>query len=185
MPWEARGQPIDAVHLLLTALALTEAGSQLIVADAITYVPPDGQRFHLLVSETTLYTNIGAGGSHALHNDFQRNDVHANTSSAIGGIPGRDNLQLCIANVDGSPAKGEVMSRIPMAFATVKHHPEFEKAGLNAGGGPKVRAGCPSGSDLKTQQLGRRNVTVAGPILTYVFVTSAEDIKGNGLVPCH
>ena len=119
----------------------------------------------------------GAAGVY-MYPQFQHNDVHANTSPAIGGIFGRENLQLCIANVDGSPAKDEIMQQIHTAFATVKQHPEFEKAGLSAGGGPKIRAGCPSASDLKTEQAGKRTVAVAGPILTYVFITSAEELKG-------
>jgi hypothetical protein len=45
-------EAIDAVQQILTALNLDMAGANLIVADATTYVPPDDQRFHVLVSET-------------------------------------------------------------------------------------------------------------------------------------
>jgi hypothetical protein len=45
-------EAIDAVQQILLALNLDMAGTNLVVADATTYVPPADQRFHVLVSET-------------------------------------------------------------------------------------------------------------------------------------
>lgn len=106
-----------------------------------------------------------------------RSYTYAN--DGIGGVASRTNLQICIANHNGAPVTGEVMSKIRTAFAKVKQHPDFERAGLNRGGGPQIRAGCPSASTLNTEKWGRNTVTTPGPIHTYVFIASAQDLQGT------
>ncbi len=108
---------------------------------------------------------------------FSNNLVQAHETPAIGGIPGRMNLQICIANTDGSAVKGELMSQIQTTMQDLKKHPQFEAAGLNSGGGAKIRAGCPSKAALAGNEMKPQRVSVAGPILTYVFIVSEEQLS--------
>jgi len=105
--------------------------------------------------------------------------AHAHNDHASNGF-NRPNLQLCVALQGGGQVTGEVMSKVQTAFVRVKQHRDFAAAGLNRGDGPKIRAGCPSASTLKTEQWGRNTVATPGDIHTYVFLASEQDLAGVG-----
>lgn len=105
---------------------------------------------------------------------FFRNSSVA--AQSLGGPLGRPRLEVCVQNMDGTVVEPEVMDKITTAFKEVKKHRDFEAAGLNAGGGPKLKAGCPSGPTLKENKA--RKVTKPSPEFTFIFIASEEDLKG-------
>jgi hypothetical protein len=56
----------------------------------------------------------------------------------------RPNLELCVENLDGTPASQRALGKITAAFNQVKLHPSFHDAQLDRGTGPAIVAGCPS-----------------------------------------
>ena len=104
--------------------------------------------------------------------------AHA-AGGGIAGVEERADLQICVARPDGSNPGGEAMSKLRRALSDVQAHPQFKPAGLDANGGPKLVAGCPSPSTLHTKEWGGRRVSRPGAFHAYVFLASEEDLGDN------
>lgn len=101
--------------------------------------------------------------------------THSNASAHPGGPPGRTRLEICVQNVDGSTVLSTVMDKITTAFKEVKKHRDFEAAGLNAGGGPKFKIGCPSGPTIKENKA--HKVTKHSAEFTFIFIASEAELQ--------
>lgn len=102
----------------------------------------------------------------------------AGTQDGIGNVPERTNLQLCVQGFDGTAVPPNIIGKITAALAKVKNHPDFERAGLNRGGGPTVLRGCPDGPSIKSARRGPNVITKPSPIFTFVFIASQEELQG-------
>ncbi len=95
----------------------------------------------------------------------------------------RANLQLCIENLDGTPASKKAMGKIMAAFKKVQAHRHFKDAQLDRGGGPTIVAGCPSEATIKSERwagfkLGAPNLrTEPSEISTFVFIVPQEEAQ--------
>jgi hypothetical protein len=95
----------------------------------------------------------------------------------------RANLQLCIENLDRTPASNKAMGKIMAAFKRVQAHRHFKDAQLDRGGGPTIMAGCPSEATIKSKQwagfkFGAPNLrTEPSNISTFVFIVSQEEAQ--------
>lgn len=102
---------------------------------------------------------------------------HGGTSvHAAGGPPGRTRLEVCVQRVDGTAVAADDMNAIKAAFKEVKKHPDYEAAGLGAGGEPKIKLNCPRGPTIKENKA--HKVTKPSPEFTFIFIASEEELAG-------
>ncbi len=92
----------------------------------------------------------------------------------------RANLQLCVQNLDGTPAAQKALGKITAAFNRVKLHPHFDDAQLDRGVGPTIVGSCPSDATIKSPQwmakYGAPNQPATpSEISTFVFIVPQAD----------
>ncbi|MEA2717901.1 MAG: hypothetical protein QOI99_2218 [Actinomycetota bacterium] len=103
--------------------------------------------------------------------------AHDSASEAIAGVPGRTRLEICVAGADGSAPPRPAVKAVGAALEQVRGHRHFKAAGLEAGGGPRLVAGCPGPPAMRTKA-GANRVDHPGRFHTYVYVVS-EDVLGG------
>lgn len=94
----------------------------------------------------------------------------------------RANLQLCVQNLDGTPASQKAVGKITAAFNRVKLHRHFGDAQLDRGIGPTIMAGCPGDATIKSHHWGAKYGAPQQPatpseISTFVFIVPQADAQ--------